>query len=119
MTLDKVLGIFERNGIVLKEEKCQFGVTKVDYLGHEISGEGVEPKDSLVGAIKEVKHPANKVQLKSFLGMTEFYQKFVRNYASKVIELRKLLKKGCEFVWSPMCEGEFVRLKNEINLARL
>ncbi|XP_069498860.1 uncharacterized protein [Ambystoma mexicanum] len=116
--LDTVLRIFEEKGITLREEKCEFGVSKVEYLGHEVSSEGVKTKGSLVNLIKEVNKPANNAELRSFLGMTEFYQKCVENYTIKVVEMRRLLKKGAEFVWNERCGMEFQRIKDEINLAQ-
>lgn len=68
----------------------------MEYLGHEISSEGIKPKLNHVKNISNAPAPITKEQLSSFLGLTEFYSKFVQDYSSKVHALRILLKKKCK-----------------------
>ena len=63
----------------LKPEKCSFMLTEVEYLGHKISAKGLQPTNQKVRAITEAPRPTNVSQLKSFLGMLNYYGKFLPN----------------------------------------
>lgn len=86
----------------------------MEYLGHEISSEGIKPKLNHVKNISNAPAPITKEQLSSFLGLTEFYSKFVQDYSSKVHALRILLKKNVKFVWGRDQQVAFEFLKKEI-----
>ena len=85
--LDKVLTHLKEEGLTLKKEKCQFLLRKVEYLGHIISPEGLQPTKTKVRAIKDVAVPQNVSQLRSFLGMVNYYSKFLKDISSKLIPL--------------------------------
>lgn len=112
--LNKVLSILEQNGLTAEWNKCRFGVRSVAYLGHEISEKGVTPKTLNVGAIKEAPTPDNKDDVRSFLGMAEFYSKFVPHFATKTHHLRQLLKEKTSFTWTPETQEEFQQIKEEL-----
>ena len=67
----------QKAGLVLNIEKCQFGVPYVEYLGHHVDPSGVSPLPSSVAAVKNFPQPTNTKQLVSFLGMLNFYRRFI------------------------------------------
>ena len=67
--LDKILTRLERADICLKHDKCVFLLPAVEYLGHKISGQGFQPTDEKIQAIKSTPAPQDVTQLKSFLGL--------------------------------------------------
>ena len=73
--LGEVLMRLEKAGIRLKNEKCMYMVQEIEYLGHKINCEGLQPSDSKVAAIAEAPLPKNDAlsKLKSFLGMVNYY----------------------------------------------
>jgi len=75
--LNEVLHHLELAGLQLKREKCSFCASEVDYLGHTISTDGLRPSSSKIRAITKVPQPANVSQLKSFLGLVNYYAKFL------------------------------------------
>jgi len=78
----------------LKPEKCFFMLQKVEYLGHKISAKGLEPTQEKVRAIMEAPAPRNVSQLKSFLGMLNYYYgKFFPNLSTCLAPLYSLLQK--------------------------
>ena len=87
-TLNKVLQILEDAGMRLKKEKCVFMVPSVEYLGHSISKEGLQPTAEKVRAITEAPQPTNVSELKAFLGLVNYYGKFMQNL-STVLALKK------------------------------
>lgn len=66
-TLEEVLCRLDTAGVRLKRKKCAFMRPSIEYLGHRISAEGLQPTDSKMKALKDAPVPANVSQLKSFL----------------------------------------------------
>lgn len=80
--LRSVLSRLQQTGITLNVNKCQFGVTRVKFLGHIID-QGIHPDEAKVEAVKQMKTPSNVTELKSFLGMVNYLGKFIP-YLSQV-----------------------------------
>lgn len=72
--------------------KSKFGGTRVKYLGHEVSPEGIRPSPEKLQAIEALKPPEDADQLRSYLGLTGYYRKFVGDYSRKVAPMQRLLK---------------------------
>ena len=70
--LEEVLTCLEKAGLRLKKQKCSFMLTSVDYLGHTISSEGLQPTREKVRAIKDASTPTNVAQLRSFFGLVNY-----------------------------------------------
>ena len=85
---------FGRAHCFAKMSKCTFGKEEVDYLGHIISKEGVKVDPSKIKAINEWPKLDNISELRGFLGLTGYCQRFVKNYAHKTAPLIDLLKKN-------------------------
>ena len=64
--LDTVLQKLQMAGLRLKEDKCTFMVSEVQYLGHKINSQGIHPTTDKIKAIKEAPKPQNVTELKSF-----------------------------------------------------
>ena len=82
--LVKLRRVFERlsaAGLKVKPQKCHFGVFKVDFLGHNVSSEGTRPLQSKLIKIMSQARPNNVTELRSFLGLTNYYRDYVRNYS--------------------------------------
>ena len=95
--LDKVLTRLREEGLTLKKGKCQFFLEKVEYLGHTISPEGLQPTETKVRAIKEAPAPQNMSPLRSFLGMVNYYNKLLKDSSSKLTLLYRLLHKKTQW----------------------
>ena len=78
----------------LKKEKCQFSFKKIEYLGHVISSQGLEPatSSSKVTTIVDAPNPLDVSQLKSLLRLVNYYGKFLPNLATTLTPLYKLLR---------------------------
>ncbi len=92
--LRKVFQRLRENKLYAKLEKCEFGVTEVDFLGHRITQEGLMMDDHNVKAILDWEPPKSVPALKSFLGLASYYRKFIKNYAKIATPLTNLLKKS-------------------------
>ena len=71
----------------------------VDYLGHSISAEGLKPSEEKIRAISQAPAPANLAQLRSFLGMVNYYGKFLEDLSSTLAPLYALLQKNQNWKW--------------------
>lgn len=92
-------------------------MASVTYLGHEISDRGITPKQTNARAIRDASTPRNKEEVRFFLGMPEFYSKFVPHFATKTHNLRQLLKDKASFGWTEETEEEFRTIKADISTA--
>lgn len=115
--------LFERLnnfGINLKIPKCEFGVTKLLFLGHTISSSGILPSEERVEAIKNFPRPKDLKQLQRFLGMINFYHRFVPNLAQILQPLHEFStylnkSKNKKFTeWSKECEDSFENAKTAL-----
>lgn len=88
-------------GLTLNREKCEFGASKIKFLGHVLSEKGVEIDEEKVGAISMLREPGNKVELQRLLGMVTYLAKFIPHLSEMTQPLRQLLSKENEWVWTP------------------
>ena len=79
--LDKVMDRLKSAGVTLKQPKCIFLAPSVEYLGHIIDKDGLHPAPEKVRAIQDAPEPHNLSELKSFLGLINYYSKFMSNLA--------------------------------------
>ena len=112
-SLEEVLLRLEDQGIRIKQEKCNFLQESVEYLGHLISSEGIHAIPSKVKAVVEVPPPKNVNELRSFLGLINYYGKFIPNLASILHPLNNLLKSQTPWNWSKQCSKAFQHAKDD------
>ncbi|GKE06788.1 transposon ty3-I gag-pol polyprotein, partial [Tanacetum coccineum] len=108
--LRMVLQVMRKNTLFAKKSKCVFGTSKVEYLGHVISGMRVTTDPSKIQAIQDWHVPTNIKQLRGFLGLTGYYRRFVKGYAVISQPLTALLKKNA-FKWNLQTQTSFEKLK--------
>jgi hypothetical protein len=80
--LQLILELLKLHHFVAKYSKCVFAVPTIDYLGHVISACGVQPDQEKIQAILQWPVPRSLTTLCGFLGLTGFYRRFVRDYAT-------------------------------------
>ena len=97
--LDQVLTKLEEAGMRLKQKKCSFMLKSVEYLGHSISAEGLQPTKEKGRAITEAPVPQDITELRAFLGLLNYYGKFFGNLSSLLAPLYKLLERKPHWIW--------------------
>ncbi|GKE40572.1 putative mitochondrial protein, partial [Tanacetum coccineum] len=108
--LAQVLQVIKDNTLYTKRSKCYFAVPQVEYLGHIISAQGVSTDPSKIEAIQKWPIPSTLKQLRGFLGLTGYYRRFIKDYASISQPLMALTKKDA-FKWNPSAELAYHKLK--------
>ena len=114
--LREVLERFRQHGLVLNAEKCQLGVAELDYLGHHVSASGIKPIMDKVAAIKKFPRPDTVRQLQTFLGMVNFYRRFLPKAAMVLKPLTDILKGEArgKLTWTVEMETAFQRGKEAV-----
>ncbi|CAC5362605.1 unnamed protein product [Mytilus coruscus] len=100
--------------LTLKPSKSSFAVTEVKYLGQVISKEGVKVDPEKTSAVATFPEPKTQNDVRSFLGMCNYYRKFVQSYSKITTPLTELLKKDVQFRWTPQCKIAFDDLKTRL-----
>lgn len=100
--------------LTLKPSKCQFAKPSVLYLGHIISAEGITPNPAKTSVIDTYPRPTDVKHVRKFLGLTNYYRRFIQDYSSITAPLRALIHKDTPMVWSPKCEAAFQILKSKL-----
>uniref|UniRef100_H2ZYF8 ribonuclease H n=1 Tax=Latimeria chalumnae TaxID=7897 RepID=H2ZYF8_LATCH len=109
-TLDQVMSRLQQYGVRVKRAKCQFLQDSVGYLGYQ-TDPGAAPTEGKVAAIVNAPAPKNVMELQSFLGLLNYYGRFLANLSTLLQPLHDLLQKDAKWNWSPQCEATFQTCK--------
>ena len=109
--LAEVMSRLEHHGLRLKRSKCVFLQSSVDYLGYHVDAQGLHTLPTKVEAIAQAPEPQNVPQLRSFLGLLNYYGKFVPNLATIVHPLNALLRQDVKWHWDAKCSKAFTEAK--------
>lgn len=101
-------------GLTLRKSKCTFAVAEVDYLGFRVGLGKVAPLEQKVQAILNFTAPKNKKQLKTLIGLSSYYRRFIPNYSFLTAKLTDLLKSGIKFQWNTEADKAFLDLKSRL-----
>ena len=114
--IERLRGVFERlrtAGLKLKPSKCTFFKDRIVYLGHIVSKQGIEVDPKKVEVIRKWPKPRTVTDVRSFLGFTNYYRKFMFRYAQIAKPLNELTsgenanKKNKDVDWLPKHQESF------------
>ena len=112
-----VLELMERHKLYLKPEKCKFEKTTVEYLGVIISHNSVAIDPVKIAGVQEWPALTNKKEVQSFLGFTNFYHRFIKDFSEHAQPLFDLTQNDTKWHWGPNKQSAFDWLKQSITLA--
>ena len=98
----------------LKDSKCNYFKTHVQYLGHLVSGKGIRPLPEKLDSIKKMPAPTTPKEIKQFLGLVGYYRKFIPRFADIARPMTNLTKIDIPFEWTMQCQAAFEMLKEAI-----
>jgi hypothetical protein len=112
--LQKALERLRREKLYVKLEKCEFWLDSVSFFRHVISGEGVAVDPEKVKVMVEWTRPTSVFEIRSFLGLAGYYQRFIEGFLKLSGPLTTLIRKNARFVWTDECEQCFQELKRRL-----
>ena len=112
--LETVFSHLREAGLKMKCSKCDFFKKEIHYQGHLISIEGISPLPNKLDCIQHMPVPKNAKEIKQFLGLTDYYRKFVPRFADISRPMTTLTKKDKKFKWTPACQKSFHLLKETL-----
>ena len=104
----------QEHGIRLNHAKCIFLQSGLEFLGHWIDKNGIRPLPQKTDAVMQAKSPTNVTELKSYLGLLNYYGKFLPNLATTLHPLHDLLQKDRPWKWTEACKRAFVKSKKQL-----
>jgi hypothetical protein len=112
--LRAILEKLREHKLYAKFSKCEFWLSKVGFLGHIVTKDGIVVDPAKVTAVTEWEPPKNVGEICSFLGLAGYYQRFIENFSKIGKLMTELLKKEKQFEWTKGCENNFQELKKRL-----
>ena len=115
----KMLKATRKHNVSLNSEKLQFKQTQVDFFGHVLTENGIQPAEEKLEAIRNMKAPSNMKELQTILGMVTYLNRFSTKLADLTSPLRELTKKHVHFSWEPHHQQALDEIKQELCSSKL
>jgi hypothetical protein len=112
--LEAVLSKLREVNLKLNPGKCCFVARSITFLGHVVSERGAKPDPGKIDAVVHFPEPRTVIDVRSFLGLTGYYRKYVQGYSRLASPLFDLMRKDVVFVWSQDCQRAFDILKKAL-----
>jgi hypothetical protein len=107
-----ILAQFRQHRLFAKRSKCEFNRASLPFLGHAVGQGGVKMQQSKVQALADWPLLTTVTEVQSFLGLANYYRRFIRDFARISAPLSELTKKGAPFEWGGGQENSFQNLKD-------
>ena len=105
-----VLRVLKEKKLFAKLSKCEFWLREVSFLGHVILKGGIAMDSSNVDAVLQWESPKSVFEIRSFLGLAGYYQRFIEGFSMLALSLTQLTRKRQAYVWDAKCEKSFQKL---------
>lgn len=120
ITIKKLMDVLKRlreSDLKLQPDKCEFLRPELEFLGHVISENGVQPNPKKIEAVVNFPKPRDPREIKQFLGLAGYYRKFIKEFSKTAKPLTELLKKEKDWVWTEKEEHSFNTLRTALTTA--
>ena len=109
--LGTVLSRLRQAGLKLQPAKCKLCQKEVRFLGHVISENGIATDPEKTAVIATWPVPESKKNIQQFLGLANYYRRFIKDFGTTAKPLQRLLEKNIAFEWTQQCQGAFDHLR--------
>ena len=112
--LRDVLNVLRTNNLKAKLPKCNFNKPELKFLGHIVGREGLKVDPQKVVTVQQWPQPHNVQKLRQFLGLANYFRRFIRDYSSIATPLTRLTSKTVPFEWTLACQEAFEKIKHAL-----
>ena len=110
----EVLQVLHEDSLFCKPKKCTFGVKELLYLGHRLSGRSIAAYPAKLAAVQSWPVPLSVHQLRSFVGFTNYFRRFINHFTTIFSPLEDISGKKASFTWTAERQEAFDRLKSAL-----
>ncbi|GJX72071.1 putative reverse transcriptase domain-containing protein [Tanacetum coccineum] len=112
--LKLILKLLKEEELYAKFSKCEFWLSKVQFLGHLIDNEGIQVDPAKIESIKDWASPKTPTEIRQFLGLAGYYRRFIEGFSKIARPMTKLTQKSVKFDWGEKAEAAFQPLKQKL-----
>ena len=114
--LREIFGRLRRAGLMAKLGKCQMAMEECTYLGHRVGNGRVKPEPDKLYVVQAFPQPATKKDVRAFLGLTDYYRRFIPNYSQLALPLTDLTRKNSpsKIWWSSRVQTGIHRVETKV-----
>ncbi|GJY22658.1 reverse transcriptase domain-containing protein [Tanacetum coccineum] len=112
--LKLILKLLKDEELYAKFSKCEFWLSKVQFLGHVIDSEGIHVDPAKIESIKDWASPKTPTEIRQFLGLAGYYRRFIEGFSKIARPMTKLTQKSVKFDWGEKAEAAFQLLKQKL-----
>ncbi|XP_062554222.1 uncharacterized protein K02A2.6-like [Armigeres subalbatus] len=112
--LEEVLKRLSQYGMRINVDKCVFFANQIEYCGYVVDRHGIHKVKEKIDAVQNMPTPESKEQVRSFVGLVNYYGRFLPNLSTMIHPLNRLLRNDVPFEWSKACEEAFRKVKQEM-----
>ena len=112
--LEAIFKRLRKANLKLRSDKCLFARKEIKYLGHIVSKDGIQVDSNKTSVVQNYPIPSTSKEVKAFLGLCNYYRRFVKDYAKIAHPLNALTSKKVQFKWTEECQVAFDTLKQKL-----
>nr|GFC75445.1 putative reverse transcriptase domain-containing protein [Tanacetum cinerariifolium] len=112
--LKLILELLKREQLYAKFSKCEFWISKVQFLGHVIDSQGIHMDPAKIESIKDWASPKTAIEIRQFLGLAGYYRRFIEGFSKIARPMTKLTQKKVKFEWGDKQEEAFQVIKQKL-----
>ncbi|GKA73685.1 putative reverse transcriptase domain-containing protein [Tanacetum coccineum] len=112
--LKVILELLKKERLYAKFSKCEFWIPKVQFLSHVIDSRGIHMDPAKIESIKDWESPKTPMEIRQFLGLAGYYQRFIEGFLKIAKSMTKLTQKGIKFDWGEKKENAFQLIKQKL-----
>ncbi|GJT89866.1 putative reverse transcriptase domain-containing protein [Tanacetum coccineum] len=112
--LKAILELLKKEKLYAKFSKCEFWISKVQFLGHVIDSRGIHVDPAKIESIKDWASPKTPTEIRQFLGLAGYYRRFIKGFSKIAKSMTKLTQKGIKFDWGEKEENAFQLIKQKL-----
>ncbi|GJZ75728.1 putative reverse transcriptase domain-containing protein [Tanacetum coccineum] len=109
-----ILELLKKEELYAKFSKCDFWLSRVQFLGHVINSEGIHMDPAKIESIKDWASPKTPIEICQFLVLAGYYRRFIEGFSKIAKTMKKLTQKNVKFDWSEKAEAAFQLLKQKL-----